>query len=194
MGLELHLQAIPEHCELLELAKKDYTAVEWLWNFKRILTTGSYYPKGHETERRNKLDELALKCIKGNPSIEVRYFSGHKRHDSILYLLSLQRRNREIQDNSLFNIAIHGEVKLNPNENTGYISPESVETIAHFMESVTLDKMKKYYNYERMDDAEVYKLGSPATTLDYSWSEFQEIRKVYLQASKYQEAMLTRIE
>lgn len=194
MSVVVQLQSIPETCELLELARKDYTVIAWLWSFERILTRGSCYPKEQETEKRNKLDKLALKCIRSNPRIEERNFWGNKKHDSILYLLSPQRRNSEFQDDSLFNIAIHGEVKLNPNEHTGYISPKTVESIADYMAGITLDEMKKHYDYERMNDARVTKLGSATNTLDGSWREFQEMREIYLQASKYQEAMLTRIE
>lgn len=183
MGVAVKLQAKPPECELLETASVNFRAVSWMWSFQRIKREGSYYPKSHQTKGQAQLDQLALQVIKENPGIEDRYFWGNRKHDQILYLLSPVRRGEvdSKEDNSLFNLAIHGEKLVHPKEYTYYISTPTVERILHFMQSVTIDEMRKHFDKDIMIQ-EVYKFGTDTT------------RDVYVSASEHNEAMLTRID
>lgn len=201
MGWELSLQAIPEDCELLSLARKNKDIAETLPFLHMGISELDNWLKSDEEVDLLFASKLADLLI-ARPNLASRYFYGGRRcYDIIEYLLCANRRcnSQSKTQECIIQTAIHGNKSVYPGVRSSQgiseirlVSANLVPQIVEYMHGISYEQFKKHWNVEKMIECSVYKMGSGK--LQWGWEEFQGMYQLYQQAQKYGEAVLATID
>jgi hypothetical protein len=199
MGVEARFQAIPEDCELLKLARKEYDIAEMMEHFDQYANPEKPHPRlSPESEA---FSNLVQPLAKKYPDLYQRYFYAAGRNwDTILYLLSPARRigNHE-NDQSLIRQAIKGSELLHPDARAtqghpiGFVPTQNVYIVANYLDSVTYEELHEHFNPAAMAQ-KVYKAHTTESGFQYVWEEFTGMRHIYRAAANHNEAMIVVID
>lgn len=204
MGHEARFQAIPEDCELLAHARTDLEVAE-LMEFFNSYAVDRHRPGWHpQTTAEIYFVSAVKELIQNDPGLVQRYlYAGGRNYDKIVYLLSAERRARHHNsDDSLVHTSIYGSERLHPEATAtqgrpiGLVTAQDVSRIADFFDIVTFEQLHQYYDPPRMVQAGVYKMSLDENDELFKcvWSEFGDMRNLYREASRHNEAVVVVLD
>ncbi|WP_220207047.1 DUF1877 family protein [Reticulibacter mediterranei] len=136
-----------------------------------------------------------------HPGIEKRYYDVQRRQDSLLYLLSGDRRNARVGMGSANDIGseiINGASALPSHIRSGqgfplrYSSAKEVQEMASYLESRTIDDLRKVFDPVHMEEQGVYKFFADWAEQEWEFlcQAFEGLKAFYIEVAAYQEGIL----
>jgi hypothetical protein len=205
MGIDLHLRAFPENCELWAKARVDRQIAENMPAFAAFVTRPGPFAREPDNETDRYFMQAAQQLVRDYPGLLERHYMNESRAwDRIVYLLSPNRRTPDAPgpDNSLIHQAIRGIERLQPEavavqgEPIMVVPTNSVNPLAEYLHSITRDQLHEYYDPAQMDKLRVYKMWRDAgeELFNHTWNEFTRISDLYQQAAVHNEAMIVFLD
>ncbi|RKG93859.1 DUF1877 family protein [Corallococcus terminator] len=203
MGFETYYQAIPASSELLDVARQDLEAGEYFWSvlfmfraprIEHLLSGGPPIPG------QVKLWHLVVEHLRTRPDLGGLNTTLDRHWDRLHFVLSAERRDESGTDEDpLIKLAIRGEDEIAEHVRGGqgvplrYTRPETVGRIAHMLDGVRFESLRRHFTAVAMDEGSVYKHPHPAQ-LDDDWHALQEyferFRVFYGSAAKHADGVL----
>lgn len=136
-----------------------------------------------------------------HPGIEKRYYDVERMQDSLLYLLSEDRRHGRAHMSSANDMGskiINGASALPSHIRSGqgfplrYSSATEVQEMASYLESRTIEDLRKIFDPVHMEEQGVYKFFADRAEREWEFlcQAFEGLRAFYIEVATYQEGIL----
>lgn len=201
MGLDMHYQAMPEHCALLARSRQEPEFGKLLEFFTSIAEEAlSGDGKYKDDPTWTDFTEEVRQSIQLYPGIEQRGCYVGCRWDMLYYLLSNKRRQDEPRDGtSLVEKAIFGGNILHPALTTTignpirYLPPADVHNVVSLLTGVTIEALRVHFNPPAMWEVAVYKIREDEDEEEFRYiqQEFEKLKAFYEQVATHNEGVLT---
>jgi hypothetical protein len=199
MGFDMHYQAIPDHCALLERSLRDPEFGELLQFLPSLYNCGA---AGWQDSVRLEFWQAASELLKQYPGLETRNCYLGRRWDELHFLLSANRREEPgTCDDVLLDKAVRGgklgELKATQGMIIGYVSSFEVNRVACLLEPMTPADLRSRYVPEKLTAKKVYKFQTTrADESDWKYAEvtFKSFRAFYLETAAAKEGALAILD
>ncbi|HEY9666053.1 MAG TPA: DUF1877 family protein [Coleofasciculaceae cyanobacterium] len=201
MALDMHYQAMPEHCSLLARSRQEPEFGELLAFFTSIakeVLSGNCQDRDNPTWA--DFTEEVKRTIQLYPAIEQRECYLGRSWDILYYLLSEKRRQDEPRDGtSLIEKAIFGGDILHPAVTTTighpirYLPPAEVHQVVNLLSEVTIEVLRVNYNPLAMSEVAVYKIheDDDEEAFSHIQQDFEKLKAFYEEVATHNEGVLT---
>jgi Domain of unknown function (DUF1877) len=200
MAFDRSYQALPEPCQLLEQARLDPKLGEML-QFTRYALGNSKKFFANTSPIKGTFQRLLQDLVLRHPGIEKRNYDAERRQDSLLYLLSEDRRHGRVDMTSAHDMGskiVNGASALSEHLRgtqrlpLRYSSALEVQEMASYLEGIPLDDLRKVYDPVHMEVQAVYKFFSDRAEQEWEFigSIFEGLKAFYSKVAAYQEGIL----